>query len=181
MMLKRIYIAVVLFAKQTDKQRKTGKPQCNICLPVNGGGCIKEEPLNFANIFLLLLSAKIEKVIFKALLQHRRIISERGKAKGCIFCCCHYQVCIFQGLLTYSVTHPYYHQIPGWLVFVVQRYGFICFGNLNWTLFFLLLTFSTILLLALFESYLDSIQTFFAQKKLIIWTFIMLKGKKLPA
>ena len=95
MMLKRIYIAVVLFAKQTDKQRKTGKPQCNICLPVNGGGCIKEEPLNFANIFLLPLSAKIEKVIFKALLKHGRIISERGKAKGCIFCCCHYQVCIF--------------------------------------------------------------------------------------
>ena len=52
MMLERIYIAVVFFAKQTDKQCKTGKPQCNICLPVNGGGCRKEEPPIFANIFL---------------------------------------------------------------------------------------------------------------------------------
>ena len=51
MMLKRIYIAVLLFAKQTQKQCKTGKPQCNICLPVNGGGFRKEEPLNFAIFF----------------------------------------------------------------------------------------------------------------------------------
>ena len=44
MMLKRIYITVVLFAEQTDKQCKTGKPQSSICLSVNGEGVGRRNP-----------------------------------------------------------------------------------------------------------------------------------------
>ena len=61
MMLKRIYIAVVLFAKQTEKQCKTGKSQCNICLPVNGEGVLRRNPSTLQIFFCNPLVPKSKK------------------------------------------------------------------------------------------------------------------------